>query len=79
MKNLKQFNLICEEQEINLLFEAKKTGILSFFQKRWSLEDEFETILEFIINKVKRAFHSAYESGKPGDLQLTRRSRYYTN
>lgn len=79
MKHLKKFNLICEEQEINLLFEAKKDGLLSYFKKRWSLEDEFETMLEFMINKIKLAFTSVYESGKPGELQLNRRSRNYTN
>lgn len=67
---LKQFNILCEEKQIDLIFEAKKTGLLSYFQKSWLLEDEFETMLEFMINKVKLAFTSMYDSGKPGELKI---------
>lgn len=49
---LNKFNILCEEKEIELLFEAKN-GFLSYFQKKWSLKDEFTAILPFILDKVK--------------------------
>lgn len=71
MKNrrLNKFNLICEQQQINLIYEANKKGLQLFLSKRWSLEEEFECMLEFIKRKVETAFTNIYDN-QPGELQL---------
>jgi len=67
MNYLKKFNLICEEQEINLICEG---GLFSWFKdKRWSLEDECRILIPTITNKVKLAYTNIY-NGEPGPLAL---------
>lgn len=69
-RRLNKFNLICEQQQINLIYEANKKGLQLFLSKRWSLDDEFECMLEFIKRKVETAFTNLYDN-QPGELQLT--------
>lgn len=65
---LKKFNLLCEEQEVNIICEG---GLFSWFKdKRWSLEDECRILIPSMTNKAKLAFTNIY-NGEPGELQLT--------
>ena len=64
--NLKKFNLACESTELNLIFEAK-TGLASYFEKKWSLHDEFEAIIPIILSKLIKAVGNFYSPGKPGE------------
>ena len=67
MNYLKNFNLLCEEQEINLIYEG---GLLSWFtSKKWSLQKELEILIPIIINKVKLSFTNI-KNNEPGELQL---------
>lgn len=66
----KQFNLICENLEAQLILEAKNKSLFSFFSKRWGLEDELEILLPFIKSKINSVFSNIYETGKPGEINL---------
>ena len=67
---LNNFNIILEEKQIDLLFESK-AGFLSYFSKKWSLEDEFKAILPFIFDKVKLGFSNMCGDKQPGDLIIS--------
>ena len=65
--SLNNFNLIYEQKEIEYIFESKN-GLLSYFSKKWSFQDEFEALLPFIFNKVKLGFKNMCDNNEPGEL-----------
>ena len=65
--SLNNFNLIYEKKEIEYIFESKN-GLLSYFSKKWSFQDEFEALLPFIFNKVKLGFKNMCDNNEPGEL-----------
>lgn len=67
MKRLKQFNILCESIEIDLILESdQKSKIYKWLTKTWTLDEEFEALLPLIQKKIYLAFASFYESDKPG-------------
>lgn len=72
MKRLKQFNILCESIETDLIFEADRgSKIYKWLTKTWTLDEEFEALLPLIKKKIELAFASFYESNKPGPPHIS--------
>ena len=65
MKN-SQFNLLYEEVKRELITEGLFDKVKSYFKQTWSLEDEFKTILPFVVKRIKNEMASMYASNEPG-------------
>lgn len=65
MKN-SQFNLLYEEVKRELIMEGLFDKVKSFFQKTWTVEEEFKTLLPFVLKKVNGEVKHLYSSDKPG-------------
>lgn len=65
MKN-SQFNLLYEDVKRELIMEGLFDKVKSFFQKTWSVEEEFKTLLPFVLKKVDGEVKHLYSSDKPG-------------
>lgn len=65
MKN-SQFNLLYEDVKRELIMEGLFDKVKSFFQTTWSVEDEFKTLLPFVLKKVDGEVKHLYSSDKPG-------------
>ena len=65
--SLKNFDILCEETEINLITEG---SFLSWLNNEWKLEDELKTILPYIIKKINYVVSNFYETNLPGNFKL---------
>lgn len=70
MNRLSKLNMLVESKQIDLIMESPATGLASYFEKHWSLEDEFVTMLPFMFKKLDFAFSNFFGTDAPGQLEL---------
>jgi hypothetical protein len=65
MKN-SQFNLLYEDVKREIIVEGVFDKLKSYFQKTWNVEEEFITLLPFVLTKVDGEITHLYSSDDPG-------------
>jgi hypothetical protein len=60
--NTPNFDIVYEEVKRDLINEGIFDKFKSYFNKNWSLKEEFQAILPFVIKRVKNEFKNLYET-----------------
>lgn len=68
--NTPNFDIVYEEVKLDLINEGIFDKFKSYFNKNWSLKEEFQAILPFVIKRVKNEFKNLYETNVPGVPEL---------